>query len=194
MSRGRRGRLRIIGGRWRGRPLTVAPVPGLRPTPDRVRETLFNWLAPELPGARCLDLFAGTGALGLEALSRGAAEAVLVERDARLVRLLQEKVAELEAPARVVQAEVGAYLNGAAESFHIVFMDPPYASGRLAEYCRRLADGGWAAPGARVYVECDAGEAVPDLPDAAWPAGWGVLRRGRAGRAAFALLEVPEAY
>ncbi len=176
--------------------LAVPPVQGLRPTPDRVRETLFNWLAAELPGARCLDLFAGTGALGLEALSRGAESVVLVERDARLARALRERVAELAAPARVVRADVNGFLKGPEERFDIVFMDPPYGSESVPRYCRQLAGGGWLSPGARVYIERDAREAVPDLPDdpgGEWPAGWRTLRKGKAGRAAFALLEASRA-
>src|SRR5690606_23926571 len=123
------GRVRIIGGRWRGTRLPVADAPGLRPTSDRARETLFNWLQPELPGARVLDLFAGSGALGLEALSRGATEAMLVERDAGLAKGLQETVQKLEAGdvARVVRADALQFLAAPLHGrFNLVFLDPPF--------------------------------------------------------------------
>src|SRR5690606_11919673 len=120
----------IIGGTWRGRRLAVAGGPALRPTPDRIRETLFNWLAPALPGARCLDLFAGTGVLGLEALSRGAAEAWLVERDPVAAAALRSSVATLGAPARILATDAWTLLATppaeAAGRFHVVFLDPPY--------------------------------------------------------------------
>jgi 16S rRNA (guanine966-N2)-methyltransferase len=127
------GSVRIVGGRWRGTRLPVADAAGLRPTPDRVRETLFNWLQPVLAGARVLDLFAGSGALGLEALSRGAREAVLVERDARLAASLRDIVGRLEGgeSARVVQADALHWLGAQAGAapFDIAFVDPPFAAG-----------------------------------------------------------------
>jgi 16S rRNA (guanine966-N2)-methyltransferase len=130
---GPRGSVRIVGGRWRGTRLPVADAEGLRPTADRVRETLFNWLQPVLPGARVLDLFAGSGALGLEAVSRGAREAVLVERDVRLAASLRETVARLDAARAVdvVQADALPWLRAAAAGapFDVAFVDPPFAAG-----------------------------------------------------------------
>jgi 16S rRNA (guanine966-N2)-methyltransferase len=127
------GSIRIIGGRWRGTRLPVPDAEGLRPTADRVRETLFNWLQPALPGARVLDLFAGSGALGLEALSRGAREAVLLERDPRLAASLRETIARLGAggEAHVVQADALSWLRApaAGAQFDIAFVDPPFAAG-----------------------------------------------------------------
>lgn len=120
--------LRIIGGTWRGRRFRFPPLPEIRPTPDRVRETLFNWLGSQVSGARCLDLFAGSGALGLEALSRGAAEVVFVERDRTAARELAARLAEWGAKgARVEQRDALQFLHGAARPFDIVFLDPPFA-------------------------------------------------------------------
>ena len=131
-GKGRSGVVRIVGGHWRGTRLPVGDAPGLRPSADRVRETLFNWLMPALPGARTLDLFAGSGALGLESLSRGAASATLVERDAGLVRAIRDVTSRLEGgeAAEVVQADAIAWLARAAgegRRYDIAFVDPPFA-------------------------------------------------------------------
>jgi len=158
-------RLRIIGGRWRGRKLAFAPVPGLRPTPDRVRETLFNWLMPVLPGARCLDLFAGSGALGIEAVSRGAAHCTLVERDPRAAAVLRAQLARLGSHAiEVVQADAGDWLRGAAVPCDIVFLDPPFSSGLLQPCLDLLERRGWLAPQAWIYLEsgCDVRPVLPE--------------------------------
>ena len=124
------GRLRIVGGEWRGRRLPVLDQPGLRPTPDRVRETLFNWLAPLITGARCLDLFAGSGALGFEAASRGAGRVVMIEKSANVVRVLRENRLLLDArQVEVIHADAGPWLAGQAEPFDLVFLDPPFCRG-----------------------------------------------------------------
>lgn len=166
-SRGKNqpGRVRIIGGRWRGTRLPVVDVPGLRPSGDRLRETLFNWLLPVLPGARCLDLFAGTGVLGLEAVSRGAARAVLVERDSTACASLMETVNRLDAgdAVQVVQADADAWLASAAECFDLVFLDPPFDSGLDPSLMATLAER--LAPGARIYLEAPS-QARPPLPPA----------------------------
>jgi 16S rRNA (guanine(966)-N(2))-methyltransferase RsmD len=167
--------VRIIGGTWRGSRLPVSDGPGLRPTPDRVRETLFNWLGQDLTGWRCLDAFAGTGALGFEAASRGARRVLLVERDPRLAQGLHSVKTRLQAQAvdivcapalRVLQAQ-------ATGSFDLVFLDPPYGQGllgpALAAAARVVAPGGW------LYAEDDHPLSDP-------PAPWLLHRQGRAGK------------
>ena len=176
------GSVRIIGGRWRGTRLPVAELAGLRPSSDRVRETLFNWLAPMLPGARVLDLFAGSGALGLEALSRGAREAMLVERDARLAESLRQAVARLraEGEARVVAADALAFLRAPVHGrFDIVFVDPPFAANLWPEAFAALAP--WLADEAWLYVESPAAAGIQP------GAGFGLPREGRTREARYAL-------
>jgi 16S rRNA (guanine966-N2)-methyltransferase len=175
--------LRIIGGTWRGRRLRFPPTPEIRPTPDRVRETLFNWLAPRLPGARCLDLFAGSGALGLEALSRGAAHVTFVERDLAAAREIRARLAEWGARAASVEhADARNFLERQpVSSFDIVFLDPPFASMLLEETAARLEQAGWLSDGALVYVESPA-DAVPPLPP-----GWTLLKAKRAGEVGYHL-------
>jgi 16S rRNA (guanine966-N2)-methyltransferase len=162
------GSVRIIGGRWRGSKLPVPASPGLRPTSDRARETLFNWLQPMLPGARVLDLFAGSGALGLEALSRGAREALLVERDPALAQSLRETCARLEAgaAATVLRADALELLRAPLHGrFDLVFVDPPFGDGLWSEVLARL--GPWAADEAWLYLESPPGaQAMP--PGQGW--------------------------
>jgi 16S rRNA (guanine966-N2)-methyltransferase len=183
MKPGQQGnQLRIIAGRWRGRKLSFAPVPGLRPTPDRVRETLFNWLDPFIRGARCLDLFAGSGALGIEAASRGAAKIVMVDHDPVVVRTLREQLQRLEfSGAQVVQQDVNSWLAAAAEPYDIVFLDPPFRENRLPACIRLLADNGWLAAGARVYIEAEK-TCTPELPDS-----WDLYRSKSAGQVGYHL-------
>ncbi len=152
------GKIRIIGGQWRGRRLPVADQPGLRPTPDRVRETLFNWLAGIVGGARCLDLFAGTGALGFEALSRGARAAVMVEQDKQLVRQLEITGAELAAAgAEIIHAEGISWLAQRQDPFDIVFLDPPFNGDYVKKACALLVNSGHLTPSAYVYTETERG-------------------------------------
>ncbi|MDW5376274.1 16S rRNA (guanine(966)-N(2))-methyltransferase RsmD [Halomonas sp. HP20-15] len=158
------GKLRIIGGQFRRRQLPIADSPGLRPTPDRVRETLFNWLAFELAGGRVLDLYAGTGALGLEALSRGAREAIFVESAAPVARTIEDNLATLGIAGRVVDSEVMTFLAGPATPFEVVFLDPPFRQQRVAPTCRALEDAGWLSDPAWVYVEQEA-QAPVEVPD-----------------------------
>ena len=183
------GRLRIVAGKWRSRVLRIADAPGLRPTSERIRETLFNWLAPMLPGARCLDLFAGTGALGLEALSRGAASVVFVERSATVADLLRENVTQLGSEnAAVVQTDALRFLaTDGPERFDIIFLDPPFADADYEELCRLLQKNGWLAAGARVYLEQPTQAEKPKLPD-----GWEVLKEKTAGKVRYFLLEAPQ--
>lgn len=175
------GTVRIVGGHWRGTRLPVADRDGLRPTADRVRETLFNWLQPMLPGARVLDLFAGTGALGLEAVSRGAREAVLVERDPALAASLRAVVARLPDGdrVRVANEDALAWLRRSDARFDLAFVDPPFAAGLwapvLAALPEHLADAAW------LYVESPA-DAAPDPG-----AGWRLHREGRTRDVRYAL-------
>lgn len=161
-----RGRVRIAGGSLRGRTLKVPP--RARPTPARARETLFNWLALELPGARCLDLFAGAGALGMEALSRGAARCVFVESRRSAAGMLREAVAEWGVPGRVEHADARRWLGRETANAHkpmdIVFLDPPFGSGLAARCCTLLAVNGWLAENCRLYLESHKREPLPELP------------------------------
>ena len=160
------GKVRIIGGRWRGTRLAVPAAPGLRPTSDRARETLFNWLQPALPGARVLDLFAGSGALGLEALSRGAAEALLVERDPALARALEESLQRLDAGSgtRVVRADaVGLLAVPLHGRFDIVFVDPPFDAALWQPTLAAL--GPWLADDAWLYLESPSQARIEPAPD-----------------------------
>ncbi|WP_295453639.1 16S rRNA (guanine(966)-N(2))-methyltransferase RsmD [uncultured Thiodictyon sp.] len=183
----RPGQLRIIGGRNRGRRLPIPDQAGLRPTADRVRETLFNWLAPVMPGARCLDLFAGSGALGLEADSRGAGAVVLVECNALVARQLLANVRTLGAEGvTVIAADALTWLAGPVSPFNLVFLDPPFADGLLGPACALLAGRGWLAPGARVYLETGDHGGFPTLPD-----GWELIREQTAGQVRYGLVLVP---
>jgi 16S rRNA (guanine966-N2)-methyltransferase len=180
--------LRIIGGRHRSRRLQFPAGVAIRPTPDRVRETLFNWLQPWMQGARVLDLFAGSGALGLEALSRGAAQVTLVERDRRAAAAIGEIIGEWrEEAATVVCADALAWLAQSAgrPPFDIVFLDPPYDTALLGEAAALLAAKGHLAPGARVYLERRAREPLATLPE-----GWRELRAGRAGEVGYHLFSI----
>lgn len=176
------GHVRIIGGRWRGSKLPVADLAGLRPSSDRVRETLFNWLLPQLSGAVVLDAFAGSGALGLEAVSRGAARAVLVERDPRAVQALKDSVARLDrdGQVRVIADDVLRWLAQAeGERFDLVFLDPPFAASAwapaLAALVPRLAAEAW------IYLES------PATLEPAVPANWQLHREGHTRDVRYAL-------
>jgi 16S rRNA (guanine(966)-N(2))-methyltransferase RsmD len=173
--------VRIIGGEWRSRLIRFPAAAGLRPTPDFVRERLFNWLGQDLTGKRCLDLFAGSGALGFEALSRGAAEVVMVESSRLVLRHLRETAEALGAGARLrlVLGDALHFLASPPHAFDVVFVDPPYASGLAAKVLERLPHA--LAAGAVVYVESDA-------VVAAGP-GWRVTREGRAGAVHHRLME-----
>jgi 16S rRNA (guanine966-N2)-methyltransferase len=161
----------------------VPDAKGLRPTPDRVRETLFNWLAPWVPGARCIDLFAGTGALCLEALSRGAASVVMVEQGAQAATVLRANVSKLAAKnAEVVQADALAYLTGRAQAFDIVFVDPPFRSGLIEPVSELLESRGWLHRGTMIYVEAPARLDALPLPDT-----WERVRSGIAGQVGYHL-------
>lgn len=159
-----RGRVRIAGGHLRGRRIEVPP--DARPTPVRAREILFDWLAPVVRGARCLDLFAGSGALGLEALSRGAAHCVFVESERAVAGMLRRVVDEWQVAGRVELADAVAWLekSGKRARMDIVFMDPPFGSGHSARCCTLLARNGWLADNCRLYLEAGKREPLPELP------------------------------
>lgn len=175
--------LRIIGGQWRGRKLSFPDVDGLRPTGDRIRETLFNWLAGELIDARCLDLFAGSGALGLEAASRGAANCVLIERHPLAAASLRQSVAILKAPnIKIDQTDASQYLSQAGTTpFDVVFMDPPFSLDLWASCAQQLEQGGWLSDTAWIYLE------APSDALLALPASWHLYRDKKAGNVSYRL-------
>ncbi len=185
VRRGPPREVRIIGGQWKRSKLPVADMPGLRPTPDRVRETLFNWLGQDLDGWRCLDAFAGSGALGFEAASRGASDVVLVERDRYLVRCLHEARQRLSASAvKVESADALAYMRRAnPASFELVFVDPPFDANLFDSALAAAAP--LVVPGGFVYLEADR----PFDDAAVAPLGLSVHRQARAGAVHFHLLQ-----
>jgi len=187
VQRGARSRvLRIIGGTWRGRRLRFPASAALRPTPDRVRETLFNWLGGRVVGARCLDLFAGSGALGLEALSRGAARVLFIEHQPAAARELAKLVVEWGAreAGEVRRDDALRFLNGPAEPFDLVFLDPPFDTDLASRAAVRLEAGGWLADRALIYLESAARAGIP-----AMPAGWTMLKGKSAGEVGYHLFE-----
>ncbi|WP_207060691.1 16S rRNA (guanine(966)-N(2))-methyltransferase RsmD [Motiliproteus sp. SC1-56] len=173
--------LRIIGGDWRGRKLSFPDLPGLRPTPDRLRETLFNWLQPWVPGARCLDLFAGSGALGLEALSRGADHATFVEQAPAAAAQLRANLALLGAQdCKVAAGSLPGWLQQPPERpWDLVFLDPPYRQGLLSDCCALLESQGYLATDAAIYLEAEQELGVPRVPS-----NWTLHREKRAGQVA----------
>ena len=165
--------------------LDIADVEGLRPTSERIRETLFNWLTPEIAGRRCLDLFTGTGALGLEALSRGAKEVVFVERSRKAVATLKKNIELLGAAgATVHEGDAFEFLQTGGGPFDVVFLDPPFADDSVSELCRLIDEQGDLAPGARVYLE-----QARTAPDPELPTGWQVTKDKAAGNVRYMLVE-----
>jgi 16S rRNA (guanine966-N2)-methyltransferase len=178
-KRATRGRVRIVGGEFRGRRIAVPARAGVRPTPDRVRETLFNWLGQRLDGAVCLDLFAGSGALGFEAASRGAARVVMVEQDREALAALRRSREQLRASAaEIAPGDAWSWLARGAERFDVVFLDPPFGQNAGAALLERLPPR--LQPGARVYLEAARPAAVPPP--------WRELKRARAGQVSYQLL------
>ncbi|MDY1547094.1 16S rRNA (guanine(966)-N(2))-methyltransferase RsmD [Luteibacter sahnii] len=175
------GRIRVIGGSLRNSRLDVPDRPGLRPTTDRVRETLFNWLQPVIEGSRCLDLYAGTGALGIEALSRGAAMLTFVEREQALVAALKANLTRLKVQASVVADDAARWLKGGGKPFDVVFIDPPFADGAWDTAATLLEEGGWLSASAWIYVES------PRAAVLRLPASWQPHRQGQAGEVAYTL-------
>ena len=188
------GQIRIIGGQWKRTPITVSDQPGLRPTPDRVRETLFNWLGQRLDGWHCLDLFAGSGALGFEAASRGAAQVVFVESDAAACTAIQKLIEKFSATSQcmIYRADAAAWLaggNGAQprQQFDLVFLDPPFGKGWLEQ----LLPGVIARlkPEGLIYIEAEA----PLQATWAQALGLEILRADKAGAVHYHLLQTNRA-
>lgn len=176
--------VRIIGGRWRGRKLTFTPTDGLRPTGDRIRETLFNWLAPHIQGARCADLFAGSGALGLEALSRGAGHCDFVDTAGAALSQIKQHLRTLEAHDTATCHTVTAqqFLQGAATPYDIVFIDPPFKLQMVESVCASLAVTRLLSDTAMIYVETAAAEPPPYVPEQ-----WALHREKVSGGVAYRL-------
>jgi 16S rRNA (guanine966-N2)-methyltransferase len=178
-------KLRIIGGQWRSRQFLFEDTPGLRPTPARVRETLFNWLQHDVNASRCLDLYAGSGALGLEAASRGAKAVVQVEHNAQACRQLKANTVKLDTcNIKIVQQEVFRFLAGDAIPFDLVFLDPPFGKQLAQQTCQWLEDKGWLAAQAKIYVEVEKNLVLQTIP-----AGWQTLKHKTAGEVAYYLFQ-----
>ncbi len=177
------GKLRIIAGQWRGRKLAVADVDGLRPTGDRIRETLFNWLQADIYGARCLDLFAGSGALGFEALSRGAAAVDFVEPHPKAAKQLRENCKLLSAEASIHEQEADQFLRKTRTPYSLVFIDPPFSLKVWEASFRALEEGQLLTEDAMIYIESPVGSEIVT------PASWEKSKSKASGRVQFALYQ-----
>lgn len=183
------GYVRIIGGKWRSRRLKVPDIKDLRPTPDRVRETLFNWLSPVIAGAHCLDAFAGSGVLGFEALSRGAASIDMVDQSKEVVELLQEEAILLGAHSiSIYRATLPHGLRAPEQAFDIVFLDPPYQNNVLLPCCFYLDKQQYLAKGAYIYLEANREISTEELPPS-----WQLLKKKVAGQVAYHLFQAGSA-
>jgi len=179
--------LRIIGGIHRGRKLSFPDAPGLRPTADRLRETLFNWLQNQIAGSRCLDLFAGSGALGFEAASRGARQVVMIEPDNTVVQNLKAnvKLFDLEPVISVIKSRASSWMQQyEGPNFNIVFLDPPFAQQLLSQTIQLMVDRGLLAEHGYVYIERDLNQPLPKLP-----VNWEVIRDKTASQVAYSLIQ-----
>lgn len=183
--------VRIIGGLWRGRKLEFPSTETLRPTHDRIRETLFNWLSPYIVDAICLDLFAGSGALGFEALSRGAREVVFVDQDKLVIEALKKSQQKLSATAATIfQSEAPSdKLNFAGKQFDVVFLDPPYQQQLLEQCCQWLAKNNLVVAGGLVYLEYALNTEPPELPP-----GWEPYKQNETATLCYRLVRVGEAH
>jgi 16S rRNA (guanine966-N2)-methyltransferase len=176
--------LRIIGGRWRGRKFSFPDAPGLRPTPDRVRETLFNWLMHDIHDAMCLDAFAGSGAVGLEALSRGAKQVVFLEQNPKAADSIRSILKEMNIQAQVTTANTLQYLKQSSKQlFNLVFLDPPFHKSLIPETLELLSQG-WLKPESLVYIECESSLKLEDL----LPKGFSILKDKQAGEVRYGLI------
>jgi len=186
-KRAKSNTIRLISGNWRGRRLPVLARDGLRPSTDRVRETLFNWLMYDIAGARCLDLFAGSGALGLECLSRGADAAVFVESDKAVAAQLQKNLQTLNALEQgevLNQNALNLVCQSASRSFDLVFLDPPFDSDLLTHVMPLLSENGWLTDDALIYVEQPAKQDRAPTPD------WQIRKEGKTGHSRYTLYKV----
>jgi 16S rRNA (guanine966-N2)-methyltransferase len=182
-----RNRVRIIGGDWRSRVVVFADAPDLRPTPDRVRETLFNWLRPTLVGAKCLDLFAGSGVLGFEALSRGASAVTALELAPQAIAAIRENIHTLQTDKFRLEPRDALdwlHVNAQQQRFDVIFLDPPFAENLHEECCRLLAEQQWLARGALIYLESGG-----SLDSIVLPQGWELIRHKRAGAVHYGLAQ-----
>jgi len=180
------GKIRIIGGKWRGRKLKILGHTSLRPTSDRIRETLFNWLTPKISGCHCLDLFAGSGALGIEAVSRGAKSALLIEKDYKIARNLKQHIVVLNSDKlEIIQSDALYFLKqNATQFFDLVFLDPPFRQNLLEPCWKHLENQGWLSPHAQIYIESERHFDITKLP-----ANWQIIRQQTAGQVAYFLLQ-----
>ncbi len=180
-------KIKIIGGQWRSRLIEVVDTQGLRPTPNRVRETLFNWLQTDIFNSRCLDLFAGSGALSFEAVSRGAKTVVQIENNLAAYRMLQTNTEKLRATQiQTIQTDTLTYLSKSPSSpFDIVFIDPPFGLGLVEQSCELLDKGNWLAPYAKIYIETETNLMLEHLPQ-----NWTLLKDKVSGEVAYRLFEI----
>ena len=178
-------KLRIIGGEWRSRHIVFDDAPGLRPTPARVRETLFNWLQLDVPNSRCLDLFAGSGALGFEAASRGAKRVLMVENNPKTCQKLKENRSALTSDkVEIMQSDVQLFIKNCHEQFNCIFLDPPFAQGLLQSTCQQIAQADVLAPYGKIYLEAERKLQLEGLPE-----NWQLLKHKVAGDVSFNLYE-----
>lgn len=181
-----KNQVRVIAGEWRGRKISFPNVSGLRPTPDRVRETLFNWLNRSIAYTRCLDLFAGSGALGFEAASRDAACVLLVESNKRAFQYLCENIERFGASNKIKakRMDVSKFLKYPSQPFDLVFLDPPFGHGFIERNCFALENNGWLTDKAKIYIETDRSEPMSELPKS-----WQEIKRKTAGTVSYYLFE-----
>jgi len=180
-----KNQLRIIGGKWRGRKLDFPNIEGLRPTPSRVRETLFNWLAPDIHNADCLDLFAGSGALGFEALSRGANKVIFIDSSKQIIDQLKNNCQLLNCDAAEIhQMDSEEYLKQTHKTFAIVFLDPPFKQNLILKYCKLLTENNLLKPNAYIYIETELQLKQTDFPD-----NLQILKQKKAGKVNYLLIK-----
>ncbi len=180
-------KIKIIGGNWRSRQIEVIDVQGLRPTPNRVRETLFNWLQSDIFNSRCLDLDAGSGALSIEAASRGAKTVIQIENNLAACRMLQANIEKLSASQiQTIQSDALIYLEKSQKiPFDIAFIDPPFGLNLVIQSCELFNKGNWLAPYANIYIETETDLTLKQLPK-----HWQLLKSKVAGDVAYRLFEV----
>ncbi len=176
--------VKLIGGRWRGTKIPVVLKEKIRPTPSRVRETLFNWLQASIPGSHCLDLFSGSGALGLEAISRGASHVTFVDNDNAVHKLLSEQLERLSAhEAELINNDGPSFVKNSTKQFDIVFLDPPFSKFNIEDLLQQLADSDTIKPGGLIYVESSADKFPQNLP-----INWKWQRQSKAGQVEYGLI------